>query len=58
MAIKSDITRSEAAKRKTDMGKNYNGGKYVNPYMSDKPSDVWGGVAFLLCFIVIPLLVL
>lgn len=58
MAIKSDIPRSVAAKRKTDMGKNYNGGKYVNPYMSDKPSDVWGGIAFLAVFIVIPLLVM
>ena len=50
------ISREEAAKSRTAAGKNYNGGKYVNPYMSDNKGQFWGGVVVIVCFIVLPLM--
>lgn len=44
------------AKRKTVNGRNYNGGRLANPYMSEKPGDVAGGIFLIVCFVILPAL--
>jgi hypothetical protein len=44
--------------RRTSSGRNYNNGRYPNPYMSDDPAAVWGGIKLILFFVVLPFLVL
>lgn len=50
----SDMTRKEAAKLRTEGGKNYNGGKYDNPYI---PDNAYAG-AFKMAFIIFVLAVI